>query len=470
MYYLYAGDLGIATSSQAVGEAYQSWASKDNRFYCPTSIDTLGEPEFGETLETVLDHIHGESLNTGFPAEGAVEIALEEGPLDAVMSEHDEFISIDPEAAALQEADLLDVLPLAGWPREEGERRRHWLKFPRIVRIAIRRLHMMLGHKPKDVMVQVLRGAKAPREVIDAAIQFNCDACLASEESSRTHPVAAPPKFEFNHEVLIDVLETYDARGERYSWLNIIDHGTCFQACVLVRVGGGQPTSSKCLQKFMSHCVSWAGWPRIVTTDRGLHNRGCFSKALAAHGVVQRFAGLEAPEQLGRCERHGGLVKRCFCRIAKDFSPVGKQALKEAMREVVATKNEFIRHGEFSPQQWVLGKAPRGVGQILDEQEFGDLAVLSQVDGATQFGRRSDMRFAARKAFVHEDCSRRSRAAVLRKAAPIHASYQVVDIVVYRLDREAGKDPTWSSAARIRGEDKTAWLIHQGIPPLHSRD
>lgn len=61
------------------------------------------------------------------------------------------------------------------------------------------------------------------------------------------------------------------------------------------------------------------------------------------------------------------------------------------------------------------------------------------------------MRFAARKAFVHEDCSRRSRAAVLRKAAPIHTSYYQVG------DR--------SSAARIIGfEDKTAWLIHQGIP------
>ena len=36
---------------------------------------------------------------------------------------------------------------------------------------------------------------------------------------------------------------------------------------------------------------------------------------------------------------------------------------------------------------------------------------------------------------------------------------------VHRLDRGAGKDPTWSSAARIIGfEDKTAWLIHQGIP------
>lgn len=73
------------------------------------------------------------------------------------------------------------------------------------------------------------------------------------------------------------------------------------------------------------------------------------------------------------------------------------------------------------------------------------------------------MRFAARKAFVHEDCSRRSRAAVLRKAAPIQSSWRYRR--VHRLDREAGKDPTWSSAARITGfEDKTAWLIHQGIP------
>ena len=67
------------------------------------------------------------------------------------------------------------------------------------------------------------------------------------------------------------------------------------------------------------------------------------------------------------------ISQRCFRSIVKDFSPVGEQAVKEAMCEDVATKNEFIRHGGFSSQQWVLGKAPRGVGQILDEQEFGDL-------------------------------------------------------------------------------------------------
>ena len=31
------------------------------------------------------------------------------------------------------------------------------------------------------------------------------------------------------------------------------------------------------------------------------------------------------------------------------------------MCEDVAMKNEFIRHGGFSPQQWVLGKAPKSL-------------------------------------------------------------------------------------------------------------
>ena len=98
------------------------------------------------------------------------------------------------------------------------------------------------------------------------------------------------------------------------------------------------------------------------------------------------------------------------------------------MCEVVATKNEFIRHGGFSPQQWVLGKAPRGVGQILDEQELGDLGVLeSQVDGATQFGRRSEMRFAARKAF---SCTRTAAADL----APLYSGRQHPSTQVIKLE------------------------------------
>ena len=93
----------------------------------------------------------------------------------------------------------------------------------------------------------------------------------------------------------MDVFETSDSVGEKYSWLNMVDNGTCYQVVALVRVGGGQPSSAKCLQKFMKYWASPFGWPKVITHDRGLHNRGAFAYGLAAHGVLIRQAGLESP-------------------------------------------------------------------------------------------------------------------------------------------------------------------------------
>ena len=60
----------------------------------------------------------------------------------------------------------------------------------------------------------------------------------------------------------------------------------------------------------MQSWVSWAGWPKELTADRGLHNRGEFSRMLGAHGICPKNVGLESPEQLGRVERHGALWKK----------------------------------------------------------------------------------------------------------------------------------------------------------------
>ena len=51
----------------------------------------------------------------------------------------------------------------------------------------------------------------------------------------------------------------------------------------------------------------------------------------------------------------------------------------------VSAKNELVRHGGIAPSQWVLGKFPRGVGHMLEEEELGQLGVLEhqnrQCDG-----------------------------------------------------------------------------------------
>ena len=90
---------------------------------------------------------------------------------------------------------------------------------------------------------------------------------------------------------------------------------------------------------------------KVVSPDRGLHNRGAFAHGLSSHGVQVRQAGLESPEHIGKCERHGGIIKRAFKRLVKDHNVVGKDDVKVAMLEAQLAKNEFMRVGGFSPTQ-----------------------------------------------------------------------------------------------------------------------
>ena len=236
------------------------------------------------------------------------------------------------------------------------------------------------------------------------------------------------------------------------------------QVVTLVRVGGGQPSSAKCLKKFMAHWAPPFGWPKIISHDRGLHNRGAFAHGLAAHGCQIRQAGLESPEHIGRCERHGGIIKRAYRRIVRQHNLSGKAEVKEAMLEAQVSKNEFLRVGGFVPVQWVLGRLPRGVGHVLDEEELGQLGVLAGMqDPSSAFGRRAEFRHTARKAYVKQDCSLRARPAILRRAAPLPGRYQAGDLVCYRIAREG--NASWSTVVKIIGFDhKTVWVVHQGVP------
>ena len=96
-----------------------------------------------------------------------------------------------------------------------------------------------------------------------------------------------------------------DDEGETYMFFNVVCQGTGFQLEVLLRTGHGTPQSSLCLEVFLNHWVSWAGYPKELVSDRGLNNRGIFCEELSAAGVYCGSIGLEAPYQLGKVERRG---------------------------------------------------------------------------------------------------------------------------------------------------------------------
>ena len=106
----------------------------------------------------------------------------------------------------------------------------------------------------------------------------------------------------------------------------------------MVRAGGGTPSSRTCLTAFQQHWCAWAGAPKRIVLDRGLHNRGVFLRWQKKKAIDIRDAGVESPEQIGRTERHGGLWKDIFKKVGPDTHVSGViEVIADAM-EVDNTK------------------------------------------------------------------------------------------------------------------------------------
>ena len=172
----------------------------------------------------------------------------------------------------------------------------------------------------------------------------------------------------------------------------------------LVRVGGSQSSSQKCLGRFTVYWHNVAGWPSIAMSDRGLHSRGAFSTTLQVNGVLIRTAGLAAPSPLGRGERHAGIFKDKVKHVVKAHRVIGEKVMKMAVSFAIEYKNLMMRKGGIAPCQWVLGKFPRGAGQLLEEEEWGQLGTVQGLMGSTtEFGLRSQYRQESRKKLVEQN-------------------------------------------------------------------
>ena len=85
---------------------------------------------------------------------------------------------------------------------------------------------------------------------------FNCDKCDEAVPPLRLHPVKAPPRYTFNHEVLVDALVRRRTQKENgISSLSIVCNGSLFHTVAVVRPGGGTPSSRKCAAKFSASQV-----------------------------------------------------------------------------------------------------------------------------------------------------------------------------------------------------------------------
>ena len=106
----------------------------------------------------------------------------------------------------------------------------------------------------------------------------------------------------------------------------------------------------------------------------------------------------------------------------------GRDAYVGSLQRMSSFDKEILRLS-----QWVLGKFPRGVGHMLEEEELGQLGVLEhQADSPREFGLKAKWRLESMKSFVRQDCSARLARARLRQLGPINMEFKAGDLIMYR--------------------------------------
>ena len=242
---------------------------------------------------------------------------------------------------------------------EETTRRQQWLKLSRQAGTAVRKLHRQFGHCPSRVLTEILRASGSRAEYFKAAKLIRCDGCEHEKPKPQTSKSTLLRTYKSNQSIGIDIFEIKDSNGKRYSVLSFLCLGTLYHR---------QPSSVRQADRLVPNCVyqmfndKWTqnmGFLEEAITERGWHNRGDFPRGLTARGVQFRTIGVKSPEQLGRTERRGAILKGIIHRVINELKASGDDIVKMILAEALYTKNFQSRVRGFTPMQWVFGKLPR---------------------------------------------------------------------------------------------------------------
>ena len=352
--------------------------------------------------------------------------------------------------------------------QQELERERKWQVLPRELKLALRRVHINLGHASPQAMMKALRISRASTMALKACRLFRCADCPRLKVPKLPRPSKLPVADEFNTHVGVDIISEKDSTGQSWQWLNILCQGTSFQVCILLGDTNMNPTGKAVLAAFHQGWTSWAGFPEVgVIADRAKYFLSSFAEDMADHGCRFDTAAKASPWQIGMIERHGGLWKETFRRTAWSQQVAGKDEVLATTSATNAAKNSLCRKGGFSPNQWVLGKDIRLPASLVDDDEvnrIGSLALASTP--GTKFHRKHQLRMAARQACTAAANSEALRRAELRQVRP-HRGPWLPGMYCFYYDG-ANKDPgpsNWRGVARVIGSEgsHTIWISHRGL-------
>ena len=317
----------------------------------------------------------------------------------------------------------------------------------------LRRIHANLGHPAPETLARHLKAAQESPDLIDAALDYQCDVCLESTYPRHQRPSKLPEPKEFNDLIGVDGLYFKSKSGYRTYAIHALDEASCFQQARRTpsRLG------SHAMQALNEFWISWAGPPKQIYLDPAGEFRSEQILEYFQEQNIKTFV-TAAAWQRGRLERHGDILKEMLARMDSESPVVNDATFDQALLQAILAKNALVRHSGFSPEQVVFGKSIRVPGSVASDEDLSAHVLSEGADLESEMYRQKlELRCRARRAFMDADNSQAIRRATLRRSNPVRGPFTAGMWVLYWVKKSS---PNRLAAGRWHGPAKV--ICHEG--------
>ena len=365
-------------------------------------------------------------------------------------------VDVNPPRPSLESPDV-DSATRPELPRKIARRtpqQRSWLL----------QVHKNLGHPDAKKLSMVLKQQGASPEITEAVPDLQCPTCWAHQQPKLGRPSSIHLHRDFNDRISMDGVTWTAQNGVNYHFYHVIDESSAFH---LARASPQRDTQAAILA-LRQIWLHWAGPCKELWVDAG--TEFCseeFATFLQQQNIRCRTIATDAHWQLGRAERHGGILQTMLNKYDTEHPIQDLQSFQEALEACCLAKNQLARVQGYTPEILVLGKSTALPGSILGDEACSAHA-LADHDGAEGLAFRDNLfrREVARRAFVSADNSESLRRAILRRSRPQRDIYACGDTVMFWKAGNGAEPGRWHGPGRVLSQDahNVIWISQLGSP------
>ena len=313
---------------------------------------------------------------------------------------------------------------------------------PENKRVAMR-LHKNLGHPDPAKLSKVLQQRGYSNELVQGVLDLKCSVCQMQQRPRLQRPATLKEELNFGDKISMDGVKWSNKQGQDFHFYHFLCHGTNYHTAVIA------PNRAEVQERFTSGWLNWAGPPNAVVMDSASEFVSqAFEEFLKSMNVQCTVVPPEAHWQMGRIERHGGVLQSMLSKYELEHDVTDYFQLQQALTHCTMAKNACsLKHG-YSPEALVFGRGLRVPGSIVGDDTLPAHAIAANDDSqGIRFRKVLAMRETARRAFHAADNDMALRRAALRRDRPHRGSYEPGEwVMVWKVHLNKG---SWIGPVKV---------------------